>query len=169
MLAVRIQNPSMKAMHRILFPLVLLFTLGLTSCNFYKEVEVLEVTNIEVKEFNKDVVSADISLKISNPNKYKLKLVDSDIDLFLNGKKMGKMILREPLELPKNDTTIQVLSMKAEVTEFSNDFIANTLSLLFAKTAELKAVGYVKGKAMGIGRKVKVDFTKDIATDSIQF
>lgn len=149
--------------------LVFVFATTLTSCSFYDDVEVIEVQKVDVKEFSKDIISADIYLKIDNPNFYKIKLMESDIDLFMNGKKMGKLHLREPLELPKKEVSVQALRMTADISDMSGDFIANTLTLLFAKSVELKAEGFVKGKAMGVGRKVKVDFKHDIATDEIKF
>ena len=149
--------------------LVFFLAVSLSSCSLYEDVDVIEVQNVDVKEFSKDIIAADIFLKIDNPNFYKIKLTESDIDLFMNGKKMGKLHLREPLELRKREVSVQALRMTADISDMSGDFLANTLMLLFAKSVELKAEGYVRGKAMGIGRKVKVDFKTNIATDEIKF
>lgn len=152
---------------RFLFFLVA--ALALTSCGMYKEVEVLEVERFDVHEFSADIVSADVVLKVSNPNGYKIKLVDSDIDLKLNGSKMGKLHLREKLVLPRKDTTVQTLRVTADLAAMEGDFLSNTLSLLFKKTALIEADGYVKGRALFIGKKVPIDFEEEIKTEDIKF
>ena len=129
----------------------------------------LQVEDFVVHEFSADIVSADVILKVGNPNWYKIKLVDSDIDVKLNGNKMGKLHLREPLSLPKKDTTIQTLRVTADLTSMEGDFFSNTLSLLFKKTALVEADGYVKGRALGIGKKVPVGFEEEIKTEDIEF
>lgn len=149
--------------------LVVISCLMLTSCGFYQEVEVIAVEGISVKEFSKDIISADVNLRIFNPNGYKIKLADSDIDLFLNGKKLGKMHLREPLMIPKKDTTVQVLHVTADYSQAERSFLGNSLALLLSRSVTLEAKGYVKGKVMGVGRKVPVDVKEEISTEDIKF
>ena len=63
----------------------ILFMLSLLpGCKMYQEVEVLEVQNVEVTEFSEDLVEVEVELLVDNPNWYNVKIVESDLDLFLN-------------------------------------------------------------------------------------
>lgn len=142
----------------LIAPLLLM----LSSCKFYKEVEVKEVQNIVVTDFTQELVQAEVTLLINNPNWYAVTLTQSDIDVFVNQRDMGKVNLVEKIKLPSKTTTTYTITLQGEYEAVSNDFLGNLLGLLIAPEAEFKAKGFVKGRALLIGREVPVDITEMI-------
>lgn len=133
----------------------------------YKDVEVLEIQNLEILNMSDDVVEIMLEVEVENPNSFKVKLIDADIDVFLNEKDMGKLKLGDTVILPKKSKSVQKLKILADAEKIQKNILSNALSFLFAKSADLKAQGTVKGKALGIGKKVDINFERKIDMDDI--
>jgi LEA14-like dessication related protein len=139
----------------------------LVSCKFYKDVEVLAVEDINITKFNQDVVEAEITLKIENPNWYAVTLTQSDIDIFVNEKDMGKVVLLEKIKLPSKSINSRKLKLQGNFKDIKNSFLDNLLGMLFSSNAEFKASGSVTGKALLIKRKVDIDITEKVDLKSL--
>lgn len=129
----------------------------LSSCSFYKEVEVSEVKNVKITRFDQDVVEAEITLELINPNWYAVTLTESFVDVYINGKEIGEVELKEKVKLPKKTTNLRTLVMVGDYEKMSSGFLDNLLTLLFANQAKFEAKGYMKGRALLITKKVEVD------------
>ncbi|GEM_PF-879690 len=148
-----------------LFALVMLFSLN--SCSFYKEVEVIMVDDISITKFDKDVVEVSVTLQLDNPNWYAVTLTQSEIDIFVNKKGMGKVHLVEKVKLESKSKSTKIIKLKADAEDLSGNFLENLLSLLFAKNADFQAVGIVKGKALLIGREIPIDISEQVDIKSL--
>lgn len=146
-----------------------LLVLVFQSCNIYKEVEVLEVQNVEVKEFSQDLVEVEVSLLMDNPNWYKIKIVESDLDLFLNKRDIGTLQLADKVIIPKKTRSVQKIAIYTDYEELKENFLSNMLTLLFTSTTELQAKGHVKAKGLGVGKKIPVDVKQEIDLKDFDF
>ncbi|MDG1260726.1 MAG: LEA type 2 family protein [Flavobacteriales bacterium] len=140
----------------------LMMIISLSSCSFYKEIEVLAVDDIAITEFNKDVVEVDLTVTVDNPNWYAVTLTQSEIDVFVNSKNMGAVQLVEKVKLPSKSKSTKVVKLRGDAEDLSGNFLDNLLSLLFAKNAEFQAKGTVTGRALLISRKIPVDITETV-------
>ena len=150
-----------------LFPTFLFAALlSLSSCKIYQDVDVIEVENVVFNEFDDEGAEAEVWLKIKNPNAYKVVLTDSDIDLYFEGKLLGKVQLVENMEVPKKSLSTQV--MKVEVG-FDNmeELMGNILTFLFKDNFVLEAKGYVKGKALFVAKKVDINFKETLTKEEL--
>ncbi len=134
----------------------------LFSCKLYREVEVVEVTHAQMTSFDEEGAEAEIYLQINNPNWYKVKLTQSHVMLYLDGKEIGEVQLMERMIIPKKAVSTQVMKVEANYEDMQN-VLGNFLSLIFQNEFVLEGKGYVKGKAFFIARKVPVEF-KEILT-----
>src|SRR5687768_8017668 len=82
------------------------------SCSKPKDLEYLDFENFQVHELGmgESVISAD--LKYYNPNNFRLKLKDGELDVSLNDTFMGHSKLDTLLEIPRRDTFLIPLKMK---------------------------------------------------------
>lgn len=135
---------------------ILLVVVCAQSCKFYQPVEVLEVQDVRVVEFSDKMIVAEVDLLIENPNWYKVKLTKSAIDLEVNGADIGQMELGEKLTIPKKSKSVQTVTIEADYEELQTNFLQNFLTLLFNPKVKFKAEGYMKGRALFIGKKVPV-------------
>ncbi len=149
------------------FPLLLLVVIN-QSCTVYKEVEVTEVLDVKLTSFSMESMSADVFFQVNNPNWYKLKLKSGHIDLFLEGKKIAVVELDAPLVIPKKMVSTQQMKIVSSEMD-AKVLLDQALTLLFKNSYELQGTGYVKGKALMIGRKVPVDFKEKLTKKDLGF
>ena len=149
------------------FGLIVLSVVLLTSCSMYKDVEIVEVKDFELVEYSEDLVQIDLELEVMNPNGYKVKLLSSDIDLSLNGEDLGKLRLKEQMVLPKKSTSVQTMKVLADYDAINDGIMENIMSLMFAQAIIIEAKGEVKGKALGIAKRVDVDVKEEVTLDDL--
>lgn len=138
------------------------FILIFTSCNIYKEVEVKEVRDVRLTEFGTDGLKAEVDVLVENPNSFKLKVTDSDLDVSVNGTNVGKVKLGEKLIIDKSSTNLYTLHFKSDYDDLSPQFLQSLITLIFVNYAEFSAQGYVKGRALMVSKKVKVDLKEKV-------
>jgi LEA14-like dessication related protein len=141
----------------------------LSSCKFYKDVNVYEVQDVRVKEFSHEMVRAEVDVKVDNPNWYKIKVKESQIKLSINGDYIGIMELDSSLVVPKKSTSVQTIAISTDYADAQTNFLQNTLMLLFAKSVLISAEGHVVGKALIVRKKMPVKLEKQVDLDQIKF
>lgn len=132
------------------------------SCNFYKDVEVTEVKDVRIIRFDQDAVEAEVELVINNPNWFRVVLLESDVDVFINGKEVGKLQLKEKVILANKTSNTRTIVMTGDYDEISSGFLDNLLTLLFSNTAKFEVIGTMKGRALLISREVDIQEATDI-------
>ena len=141
--------------------MLLAVVFSLSSCAFYKDVELLEVVDISVTNFQPNLIEAEVTLKVENPNWYAITLTQSDVDVYVNEKSMGKVQLAEKVKIKAKSTETKTLRLKGN-PDGAGNFLTNMIGLLFSNSANFQAKGYVKGRALMIHREVPVDLTEAI-------
>ena len=139
--------------------LALIFLLG---CGKLEMLELKGLENFAVASFSKEGVELEMDLRIHNPNGIKFKVKDYDLDILVNNVKIGKAVLKEKMILPRKTTSSHHVSVNASFTNVLMGAFPVILSLKKDKNATIRIVGEVKGAAMGIAKKVDVEFQKDI-------
>jgi LEA14-like dessication related protein len=149
-------------MKKFLFlPLIFLLLL-VTSCNLYKDVEVSEVKDLRMTEIGKDGMEAEIEVDIYNPNFYNVKLVKSDVDLFLNGKPVGKVTLSEKVVIKKKTEQRYTIIVNSDLEGLSTSFFETLISALLFRKVHVKADGDLRAKALFIGRDVGIEVDQQV-------
>lgn len=135
--------------------------LFLSSCLSYEQVELLDVTNVQVQQLDLKGIAVRIDARINNPNGYKIQLLDPDVDLFINGKFIGKGILDTALTLQKRSTQIYSIPIHAEVAPGSllGLLLSGTLN---SKSVKLGAKGTVVGKAFLVRKQFPFELEEEV-------
>lgn len=152
----------MKTFRTAYLALVLLAFGGLSSCTLYKDVEVSEVKDVRFKGFDEKGIVAEVVVEITNPNGYKLKAQSATIDVTMNGKHAGTVTFDEEYIIPKKSKDTYTFTLNGAFSGTSGGFLDNLLNLLINRKATVVGKGYVEGRALGIKRKVDVDFTEEV-------
>jgi len=126
-----------------------------SSCDV-QEVDLVRVDKIELTNMKNNVLSFDVSATLDNPNAFSIKMIDSDLDLFLEDNLMGKAHLVNPINIKKNSNETYTFQVETDVLD------QGKLLPLLIKTAltgkiKVGVKGDVKGKVYFISRKVKVE------------
>jgi LEA14-like dessication related protein len=131
----------------------LLVVLGmfLSSCFGYKQVELKDVADVSIEKMDAKGIALRVDALLSNPNGYRIHVLDPDVDLYLNDKFMGKAILDSALVLDRKTTRLYSVPLHAELS--GGSLLVMLLSgALGGDSFKLGAKGTVVGKA-GLVRK----------------
>lgn len=149
----------MKLKHFLFFSLLTIF---LSSCVDYKDVEIVGIKDIKVEKIDQSGVKATISLQVKNPNNYKISVVGSDLDLYVNGNKLGKAELKDKIKLKKNSNDVHVFRVESNFKDAGMALLPSLLTAITKGSVQLKIKGTIKGKAFLVCKKIPVEFSENV-------
>ncbi len=134
--------------------LFVVLLLGVLSCSRPKVLEYRNINHFGVEQagFKNTVLSMDLCLY--NPNKYGLKLKNTDVDVFINNKHVGKALIREKFSIPAADTFSLPILLRVDLVQV----LPNALQLLISDEITLKLSGIIKAGKHGMYIKIPVSY-----------
>jgi LEA14-like dessication related protein len=144
------------------FSFIALLVLVLSSCLEYKEVEVVKIVDVGVKDISTKGVDVEVAMQIKNPNKYNISIVDSDLNLFLKGQKMGTANIKEKVTLKKKSNEVYRFTIQSDLKDIASGGLSVMMGLITQSSMELKVQGDIKAKAKGISKSIPIDITEKI-------
>lgn len=138
--------------------LLLIGSLSLSSCFNIEEVEISEIKSVKLLELNDNGLLVESEIRILNPNNYDIKVVDSDFNVAVNDRKIGKAKILSKLTIPASSNDLHTVKLQSE----HEDLLATAIPNLIAITATgkdrlaFKVDGFIVGKVWWIKKKVKV-------------
>jgi LEA14-like dessication related protein len=135
----------------ILLPL---FLFCLLSCKYPKNLEYKDIRHFKLQQakFQQPKVTMDISL--FNPNNYAMRLKQADIDVFINGNKVGKMQIPRAVHIPSRDTFVLPATLSVDL----RNALPNALQLVMNSEVNIKLIGTVKAGRHGIFITVPLNY-----------
>ena len=126
----------------------------LAGCGKPKDVQFIDVQNINVDQFGlaESVISADI--RYYNPNDFRLKLKEGELDVTLNDTYLGHSKLDTLLEIPKLDTFSIPVKLKVNM----KTFLSKAANVLLSNEVEIKLDGNAKVGKSGIYFNVPIHY-----------
>jgi LEA14-like dessication related protein len=146
----------------IKYSFLFLLALSLFSCLQYKEVQIIKVTDVGIKDVSTKAIDIEVAMQIKNPNKYDISIVDSDLTLFLKGKKLGTANIKEKIKLKKKSNEIHRFVIQSNLKDIASGVIPIIMGLMTKDSIELEVKGDIKAKAKGISKKVPIDFKEKV-------
>lgn len=137
----------------------LLCTILFTSCVNYDQIEIKDIQEVKLVSFSEKGLIVDSKVKISNPNIFDIKIVDSKLDVIVQGKPIGTTKIDGKLILPSKSEEFHTLRLKSSFNDLGKNALANLIAITASnnKQIEFKFEGYIIGKVFIIKRKVKID------------
>jgi len=140
----------------------LVLTFSIVACISYKEVKVIEITDVGVKKFTAKGVEVEVAMQIKNPNNYNIHIVDSDLELFVEGNRIGTAKIDNKITLPKKSNQIHRFILKSSLKDMGSSVFPLLMRVLGGGTIDLHIKGDIKAKAKGIGKRFPVDFKEKV-------
>lgn len=134
----------------------------LTSC-VYKDVVIINLENVNVKKLSADGVVAEVFLRVKNPNKYSISIVDADLNIAVNGKELGKAAISEKIKLPKNSEMTHRITIESNFEKLGSGVIAALATVFLTNTIKLGVNGTITARALFVRKKIKVDFNQNVS------
>ncbi len=145
-----------------LLSLLAIISLFLSSCLEYKEVEVVKVIDVGIKDISAKGVDVEVAMQVKNPNNYNISIVNSDLNLFLRGNKMGTATIKEKVTLKKKSNAVYRFILQSSFKDIAGGGLPVLMGLMTEPTMEVQILGDIKAQAKGFSKKVPVDFTEKV-------
>lgn len=136
--------------------------ISLLSCIDYKEVEVIEVSDIGIHDLTTENIEIEVTMKINNPNNYKISVVDSDLELYIKGKKIGAANIKDKIVLPKKSNEKHKIVVKTGLGDMLSGAIPVLIGLIFDNSIDLAIKGDIKARAKSLSKSFPVDFKEKV-------
>jgi len=117
--------------------IVLMISLLLASCGTPKSLVFTDVKNFRLHslKLTEPIFAADV--RFYNPNNYPLVLKHADVDVYINNKFTGKVVLDSTFTIPRRDTFLLPVTLDVTLKGAFN----NALQLLLKKEITVKVQG----------------------------
>ena len=150
------------------FWLLFFLVFVLQGCRVYRDVEFKGVKETRFTSFNAQGVSCEFDVEVYNPNPYKITLMQSDVNLFLEGTRLGKVQLPESAVLQAEKSTVLKLTCTAEPSSIPK-IVGGAIGLVFKKDIVIEGKGNVTAKAFLVTKTVPVEFTQRVKKEDLGF
>jgi LEA14-like dessication related protein len=148
--------------------LLLLVVVTLQSCRVYRDVEFKAVKETRFTSFNSKGISCEFEVELFNPNPYKITLMQSDVDLYLEGTRLGKVQLPESAQLNADGKTLLKLACTADPSSIPK-LVGGAIGMVFKKDLVIEGKGSVTAKAFLITKSVSVEFKQRLKPEDLGF
>lgn len=128
-----------------------------TACD-YSDVEVRSVREIKIEKLDSDGIEIHASMKVYNPNNYKIKVTHTDADLFLDGRQAGKAKLMDKVVIPANFDDFIDFRVRTDFTAGSLQLIPIILGATVKRSVNVKVKGTAKARTFIIGKKFDYEY-----------
>jgi LEA14-like dessication related protein len=135
-------NGNLSTMIRM--ALLCALALSLPSCSPYKEVELTDITSVEVLSLTPKAVALRVDARIDNPNGFKIEVAEPDVDLFLNDKFIGKGVLDSALVLERKKAQVYPVYLHADLQ--GGPMMVMLITSVFSGQVKIGAKGTVAGR-----------------------
>lgn len=141
-----------------LLSVMLLIAASFTSCFSYEEVEIRDIKSVKLKEFSTNGLVVESEIKLYNPNKFDIKVVNSDFDVYVEGSKICKSRIDNKISIPRESEAYHTLIFKSDYKDLTDGALPKLIGITAMGKDEIdfKVDGSITGKAYIFKKKVKV-------------
>ncbi|MFM7233134.1 MAG: LEA type 2 family protein [Flavobacteriales bacterium] len=136
------------------------------SCRVYRDVEFKGVKDTRFTSFDMKGISCEFDVELYNPNLYNITMVESDIVLYMEGTRIGKVQLPSEAVLTHEASTTLKLSCTAETSSIPK-LLGGAVGLVFKKDIVIQGKGSVTAKAFLISKTIPVSFEERIRKEDL--
>jgi len=148
---------------QVKFPLILLLMIQCLSSCEVEDVSLVELTNVEVDRLEKSEMYLDVSAVLDNPNTFSIKIKDSDFDLYLEDRYMGKAELENNFTLESGSEKEYKMEIKAQGDKLNTEMLPIMFAAALKGKVKVRMKGSITGKVFLFTRSVDVDIEEEVS------
>ncbi|HSH50929.1 MAG TPA: LEA type 2 family protein [Bacteroidales bacterium] len=135
---------------------ILLLTILISGCSSIKEIQIGDIKDVRLKSIENNLVGLELYLPVTNPGNFKIKIIDMDFDISVNGKHLGKMTNPEKIVIPSKYNNIQTFPVQIELSNFLSGALS-MYRLRNMKNFEIQIKGKVKARSFLYIKTMDID------------
>jgi len=131
----------------------------LSSCFQIEDVEIKEIKSVKLLELSQDGLVVESEIRIKNPNRYDIEVVESDFNVKVNQRAIGDAQIISKLSIPGNSSEFHTLKLKSTPKDLTASAIPSLIAITAGGADELdfEVDGFIVGKVWVFKKKVDVD------------
>ncbi len=145
-----------------LYILVLFAAVCFCSCSSIEPLTVSKVEKVKLKDFSKNSATLEVTFIIKNPNRYKFKITDNNFNVFLNNAELGSAKIKKKIIIPKKSEDSYTFLIESNFSRLAMASIPSLLNMFRTKQVELKLIGDVKVKTLGVGKRFPIEIIEKV-------
>jgi len=137
--------------------IIILFVTILTGC--YKNIEFVGLESFDVSPTSQNI---KLYVKVNNPNFYSIKIVETDLDIYLNDKHLGEIQGEHKIKIPANKDYVAELPIKVNLADLLFN-AGNFKDLLKDEETIVKVQGTITGKVFFFKKTININEETNIS------
>lgn len=129
---------------RLRFLALLLLSAGLATGCKYQEVTFKGVNGVSVSRMDQRGVALNVDVTLENPNGFRIRVQDPDVDVYLNELYIGKARLDERIVLPPRSTGVYHVPLHASFDGDGSNAMSALLIATLSGRGDLRVKGTVR-------------------------
>ena len=122
--------------------------------------EFRSVENLRLTEVDGNTARLKGDAVFYNPNDEKMTLRSVDVDIWLEGKEIGKVTQNEKIKIPPSDEFTVPLDAEVKIEDMG--IVSTILSVLGGKKMKVRYEGHIKATMKGLPIKVPVAYDGEV-------
>ena len=143
-------------MKKYLVVFLLLSPFLFSSCLKFENIELISVKDVTYLEFRDNVLRLAITATINNPNKFKVKIKDADMELRRKDRIIGSVTQMEQIELDGKSQKDYKIKIAVEIKDVMSG-LTSLYRMLMNDTDNLNLSGSVHVKSFIYSKTYQVD------------
>jgi LEA14-like dessication related protein len=149
-------------MKKTLFTVTAILCLLITSCNIFEDITFTGVENINITNFTKDGVDAEISARIKNPNFFSFTIHQSDVDATVGDINAGKISLIDRVKINGYSEEVYKFKIHSKFTNMGFADFMNIAAIAMSKNVKVQLKGNLKAGKWFINKTIDVNLIQEI-------
>lgn len=149
-------------MKKIIISLFILSGVFITSCSPLKEISFSNVESVKLNNLSQKGIEASVTVRIKNPNKMSFKVYRSEMEITVNGMKLGKASITDNVTIKRNSEAPYTFKIKSDFSGFNFADLPKLLSIATSKNLQVNLKGNLKGGKLLMKRSYPIDITQSV-------
>lgn len=139
------------------------FLCTLLSCGEIKEVEFGRIENAKILNANMKALEVEFAVRIKNPNNFGFTVTKSDLDLSINGKKLGEVNLKEKVHIKADSDQPYTFTITSDLSESGAGGLPALMGIIQSRSPRVRLKGDLKVRSfLFFSKKIPVDVEQAI-------
>ncbi|MFO7829267.1 MAG: LEA type 2 family protein [Bacteroidales bacterium] len=152
----------MKKQFRLHLINIIIISFIFSGCSSFKDIEIGEIENVEFKGLYNNLAGLELTIPVSNPNNFKINIIDMNLDISINGKHLGKMTNLQKVVIPSRSEGSLIFPLQVELSNMLSGVLSlyklrNTKNFEVQINGSIKARSFLHFKTIDVNEKHMVN------------
>ena len=139
---------------RIGYLLLIPMLIWMSACHAPRQLVYQNIEHFSLKNVGLSKSTLTMDIRLYNPNKYGICIKDADVDVFMNGKNLGKLDVNKQCYLGRKDT----VSLPVKLDVDMKNVLSDVMQLFLNTEVNIKVVGKIKAGRHGLFVNIPVSY-----------